>query len=101
MWTTPEGVATSSELPVKDWTFPRTPESGGAAFTSAPNAFGVAIGAVASKHMDTRFSSFMQVLLYKTVGRAVAISPMRRPSATRGRYRPGKLTILRLLPPRA
>src|SRR5580693_4620635 len=31
MWTTPEGVCTSSVLPENDWTFPITPVIGGAA----------------------------------------------------------------------
>src|ERR1700756_3129481 len=51
-WTTPDGVRMSSELPVNDWSFPFTPESGGAAFTWAQAACGAACAA--SKEMNTR-----------------------------------------------
>src|SRR5258708_13524076 len=51
-WTTPVGVRMSSELPVNDWSFPLTPESGGADFTCAQAACGAACAA--SKEMNTR-----------------------------------------------
>src|SRR5258707_1958582 len=51
-WTTPDGVRMSSELPVNDWSFPLTPESGGADFTCAQAACGAACPA--SKEMNTR-----------------------------------------------
>src|ERR1700752_4286873 len=51
-WTTPDGVRMSSELPVKDWSFPFTPESGGADFSWAQAACGAACAA--SKEMNTR-----------------------------------------------
>src|ERR1700752_3486347 len=51
-WTTPDFVRMSSELPVNDWSFPLTPESGGAAFTWAQAACGAACAA--SREMNPR-----------------------------------------------
>jgi hypothetical protein len=51
-WTTLDFVITSSELPVTGWTVPKTPESGGAAFTWAQVVVGVAD--TANKEMVTR-----------------------------------------------
>src|ERR1700756_3886842 len=51
-WSTPDGVWISSELPVNDWSFPFTPESGGAAFTWAQAPCGAACAA--SEEMNTR-----------------------------------------------
>jgi hypothetical protein len=50
-WTTPDCVRIASELPVNDWSFPLTPESGAAAFTWAQAASGAACAA--SKEMNT------------------------------------------------
>jgi hypothetical protein len=41
VWTAPELVITSSELSVNDWSFPITPEIGGAAFAWAQTVCGV------------------------------------------------------------
>src|ERR1700757_1405358 len=51
-WTTPDGVRMSSELPVNEWSFPFTPERGGADFIWAQAACGTACAA--SKEMNTR-----------------------------------------------
>src|ERR1700758_4784221 len=51
-WTTPDCVRIASELPVNDWSFPLTPESGAAAFTCAQAACGAAC--TASKEMNPR-----------------------------------------------
>ena len=52
MWTTPDCVRISSEVPVNDWSFPLTPESGGAVFTWAQAVCGAACAAI--KKMNTR-----------------------------------------------
>src|SRR5260370_40608822 len=69
-WTTPDGVRISSELPVNDWSFPLTPESGGAAFTCAQAACGAACAA--SKEMNTRcnnerFINFIKMSFQSTI----------------------------------
>src|SRR5947209_14278827 len=51
----PEDVATSSELPVKNWTFPRTPEIGGAGGVWARPMLGNTCAP--SKEMTARCSS--------------------------------------------
>jgi hypothetical protein len=49
MWTAPELVITSSELPVNDWSFPITPEMGGAAVAWAQTVGDVASAATKVK----------------------------------------------------
>jgi hypothetical protein len=73
MGTTPDFVITSSELPVNDWSVPRTPGSGGAVLISAHIAFGVA--ATANKEKHTRYNNgyFVKIFFQPPELRSVAV----------------------------
>src|ERR1700704_3301788 len=93
-WTTPEGVATSSELPVKDWTLPRTPEVRAEVFMPRWDAREAGRSGGAGRHVPTGLDDlFADTLSQECVGVVETLKETSEEGIPVGSYRlldPGK-----------